>query len=128
MDDKTIVFSSILNPYINDTQNYIFIDLNTFSERKVENVPYCEGDYDSLNKLFIIHRLKTNIYLQLEMTEDGKKKWSIVKEKNNKFSFIQKFNDKNLFGSNLFFLSENVLITWDFLGKKVKIVAMIKIN
>ena len=123
LDEQTIIFSTILNIYIPGVEKYIFLDLNDFSERLVENIPYEEGDYDSTNKLFIIHKFDDNIYLQFETTESYiGKKWSIVILKNNKFEFIKKFDDKGILGDNLHFLTNNVILTWDFLGKNVKLV------
>ena len=76
LDDKTIVFSSILNIYVSNSEKYIFFDLNKFSERMVKSAPYDDGEYDdeSCNRLFIIHRFKKNIYLQLEMVNDRDRK------------------------------------------------------
>ena len=64
LDENTIIFSTLLNPYIEQSYQYIVLDLNNFSEKLIWNIYYNEGDYDSINKLFIIHRVKTNIYLQ----------------------------------------------------------------
>ena len=120
LDDRTIIFSSLLNIYINKSEKYIFVDLNNFSKKYVENIPYNEDDYDTANKLFIIHKFEENIYLQYEISEG--KKWSIVKEKNNKLTFIKKFDDKNMLGDNLYFLSKDLLIAWNFRGKTIKFV------
>ena len=123
LNDQTIIFSSLLNPYINDSEKYIFVNLNNFSERLVENIAYYDEDYDSANKLFIIHQLDKNIYLQLERVErSNEKRWSIVKEEDNKFSFIKKFKDNNILGDNLYFLSDNLIITWNFIGTSIKFI------
>ena len=83
------------------------------------NIPYDNGDYDSINKLFIIHKFDKNIYLQYEVAENGYnekgKKWSIVKENNYRLSFIKKFDDKNLLGNYLHFISNYLIIAIDFL-------------
>ena len=121
LDDRTIIFSSLLNIYINKSEKYIFVDLNNFSKKYVENIPYNEDDYDTANKLFIIHKFEENIYLQYEIS-GIKKRWSIVKKKNNKFTFIKKFDDKNMLGDNLYFLSKDLLIAWNFRGKTIKFV------
>ena len=39
LDDRTIIFSSLLNIYINKSEKYIFVDLNNFSKKYVENIP-----------------------------------------------------------------------------------------
>ena len=124
LDNETLVFSSLLNIYIEKSEQYIFVDLNNFSEKLVRNVPYNdEEDYDSANKLFIIHRFNKDIYLQLEVGRNGYgKKWSIVKLNKNKFLFVKKFKDKNLLGNHLHFLSNHLLISWDLSGKKIKTV------
>ena len=126
LDDQTIIFSTILNPYIPLSETYIFLDLNNFTERLVLNIPYDDNDYDSINKLFIIHRFEKDIYLQYEVTEHGYnqkgKKWSIVKENNNKLSFIKKFDDKNILGNFLHFLPDNLIIAWNFLGKNIRFI------
>lgn len=123
LNDQTLVFSSLLNPYIEGSEKYIFVDLNNLSERYVENISYNFDDYDSTNKLFIIHKFTENIYLQCEVVEDTReKRWSIVKEKNNRLSFIKKLDDKKLFGNNIYFLSDNLIITWNFLGTTIKFI------
>ena len=126
LDETTVIFSTLLNPYIELSYEYIVLDLNDFSERLISNIYYNEGDYDSVNKLFIIHKFDNNIYLQYEVTEFGYnkkgKKWSIVKENNNRLSFIKKFDDKNLLGNNLHFLSNNLIVAWDLFGKTIRFV------
>jgi len=127
LNDQTIVFSSLLNPYINNTEKYIFVNLNDFSERLVKNIPYHDYEYDSCNQLFIIHKFNKNIYLQYEYVNENveerfKKRWSIVEENNNKLSFIKKFDTKNLFGDNLYFLSDHLILSWNFMGNIIKFV------
>ncbi len=126
LDEQTIIFSTILNFYIPGVENYIFLDLNNFSVRLVENISYYEDEeycYESFNKLFIIHKFDNNIYLQFETTVfyEGKK-WSIVELKDNRFKFIKKFNDKGILGDNLHILTDNLILTWDFLGTTIKFV------
>jgi len=121
LDDRTIIFSSLLNIYVDNSEKYIFFDLNNFSKKLVQNIPYNEDDYESANKLFIIHKFEENIYLQYEIS-GIKKRWSIVKKKNNKFTFIKTFDDKNMLGDNLYFLSKDLLIAWNFRGKTIKFV------
>ena len=125
LDEQTIIFSTILNIYIPGVEKYIFLDLNNFSERLVENISYEDEEYyyESKNKLFIIHKFDNNIYLQFETTEFYKgKKWSIVELKDKRFKFIKKFNDKGILGDNLHFLTDNLILTWDFLGTTIKFV------
>ena len=126
LDENTIIFSTLLNPYIELSEQYIVLDLNNFSEKLILNIPYDNEDYDSINKLFIIHKFDKNIYLQYEVTENGYnekgKKWSIVKENNYRLSFIKKFDDKNLFGNYLHFISNNLIIALDIFGKTIKFV------
>ena len=43
------------------------MDLNNFSEKLVENIPYNTNDYDSNNQLNIIHKFDNNIYLKYEV-------------------------------------------------------------
>ena len=77
-----IVFSAILNPYISDDYDFIFLDLDNFSENSVKcyyNNDDYEYNYESCNKLFIIHKFENNIYLQMEERNEDKK-WSIVKK------------------------------------------------
>ena len=125
LDEQTIIFSTILNIYIPGVEKYIFLDLNNFSERLVENISYEDEEYyyESKNKLFIIHKFDNNIYLQFETTEfyEGKK-WSIVELKDNRFKFIKKFNDKGILGDNLHILTDNLILTWDFLGTTINFV------
>ena len=125
LDEQTIIFSTILNIYIPGVEKYIFLDLNNFSERLVENISYEDEEYyyESQNKLFIIHKFDNNIYLQFETTEFYKgKKWSIVELKDKRFKFIKKFNDKGILGDNLHILTDNLILTWDFLGTTIKFV------
>ncbi len=56
------------------------------------------------------------------MEDTREKRWSIVKEKNNRLSFIKKLDDKKLFGNNIYFLSDNLIITWNFQGTTIKFI------
>ena len=120
LNEQTIVFSAILNPYIPIGYNFIFLDLDNFSEKSIRSY-FNDDDYESINKLFIIHKFENNIYLQME--NRGKdKKWSIVKKDRKRFSCIKSLDDKKLLGNNLNFLLNNLIISWDFEGTNIKFI------
>ena len=84
LDEQTIIYSAYRNLYIDDALYFNFLDLNNFTERFVRSIPYDEDDYESHNRLFIIHKFDNNIFLQFETSEFyrySKKKWSIVELK-----------------------------------------------
>ena len=123
--NEQIIFSAILNPYVSDGYDFIFLnfDFDKISERSVECY-YNDADYENCDKLFIIHKFEDKIYLQLQK-RGYDKIWSIVKEDENIFSCIQSLDDKKLFGDNLHFLPNNLIISWDF---KESIIKFIKYN
>ena len=130
LDEQTIIFSAYLNCYVTDAEKFTFFDLNNFSERKVYSISYnLDGDYDyeSGDKLFIIHKFDNNTFLQFQTSENYfGKKWSIVELKVDKkferFIFVKKFDDRGILGDNVYFLPDNLIITWDFIGKTIKFV------
>ena len=117
LDEQTIIFSSFLNPYVSLSEKYIFLDLINSSEKLIENIPYNTNDYDSNNQLNNIHKFDNCIAI-IKKGKNGQ----LFKENNNQFSFIKKFDDKNLLGNNLYFFSNNLIIAWDFFGKTIKFV------
>jgi len=122
LDKQNIIFSVILNCYISDAEQYIFLNLNNFSEKLVWNASY-ENDYDSCKKLFIIHKFDNKKFLQFETTEFYVgKKWAIVELKGDHFKLIKKINDKELLGDNVYFLEDKLIITWDFMGTTIKFI------
>ena len=129
LDEQTIIYSAFRNLYIEDALHFNFLDLNNFKERIVSSISYDEDDYESHNRLFIIHKFDNNIFLQFETSEFyrySEKKWSIVElkveKKGEHFIFVKKFDDKGLLGDNVYFLPDKLIITWDFLGKTIKFV------
>jgi hypothetical protein len=120
LNEQTIVFSAILNPYIPNGYDFIFLDLDNFSKKSIGSY-FNDDDYESINKLFIIHKFENNIYLQME--NRGKdKKWSIVKKDRKRFSCIKSLDDKKLLGNNLNFTLNNLIISWDFEGTNIKFI------
>jgi len=130
LDEQTIIFSAYLNYYVTDAEKFTFFDLNNFSERKVYSISYNlngDDDYESGNKLFIIHKFDNNTFLQFQTSENYfGKKWSIVELKVDKkferFIFVKKFDDRGILGNNVYFLPDKLIITWDFMGKTIKFV------
>ena len=128
LDEQTIIFSAYLNCYVMDAEKFTFFDLNNFSERKVYSISYNEdSDYESCDKLFIIHKFDNNTFLQFQTSENYfGKKWSIVELKVDKkiehFIFVKKFDDRGILGDNVYFLPDKLIITWDFIGKTIKFV------
>ena len=82
---------------------------------------YDDDNYDSCNEVFIVHQFENNIYLQLERASEGKI-WTIVKEDKARFIGIKSLDDKKLFGEYLHFLSNNLIISWNFLEKNIKFI------
>ena len=120
LNEQTIVFSAILNPYLSDGYDFIFLDLDNFSETSVESY-FNDNDFESCNKIFIIHKFENNIYLQMEERIKDKK-WSIVQKDEESFSCIKSLDDKKLLGNNLNFLLNNLIISWDFEGTIIKFI------
>ena len=127
LDEQTIIYSAYRNLYIEDALHFNFLDLNNFTERFVWSIPYDEDDYESHNRLFIIHKFDNNTFLQFQTSENYfGKKWSIVELKVDKniehFIFVKKFDDRGILGDNVYFLPDKLIITWDFIGKTKKFV------
>ena len=122
LNEQIIIFPAILNPYVSDSYDFIFLnfDFDNFSERSVECY-FNEKDFENCNKLFIIHKFEDKIYLQLQKSGDDKI-WSIVIEDEDFFSCIKSLDDKKLFGDNLHFLPNNLIISWDFKGTIIKFI------
>ena len=114
LNDQTIIFSATINVYVDESENFIFLDLKNLKERSVYS--YFDSDhYDSCNKVFITHQFENNIYLQLEKAGEGYI-WTIVKEDKTRFPHficIKSLNDKKLLGDYLHFLSNNLIISWN---------------
>ncbi len=98
----------------------MFLNLDNFTETSVES-DFNEDDFESRNKLFIIHKFEDNIYLQMKGRNEDKI-WSIVKKDGDCFFCIKTLDDKKLLGNNLNFLLNNLIISWDFEGTNIKFI------
>ena len=123
LNDQTIIFSANINVYVENSENFIFLDLKNLKERSVYS--YFDFDhYDSCNKVFITHQFENNIYLQLEKAGEGNI-WTIVKEDKTRyphFICIKSLADKKLLGDYLHFLSNNLIISWNCFEKNISFI------
>ena len=123
LNDQTIIFSATLNAYVDNSENFIFLDLKNLKERSVYSC-FDSDHYDSCNKVFITHQFENNIYLQLEKAGKGNI-WTIVKEDKTRFPHficIKSLDDKKLLGEYLHFLSNNLIISWNCFGNNISFI------
>ena len=123
LNDHTIIFSATLNIYVEKADHFIFLDLKNLKESSIYSY-YDDDHYDSCNEVLIAHQFENNIYLQVEKADKGKI-WTIVKEDKTRFPHficIKSLDDKKLLGDYLHFLSNNLIISWNFLENDIKFI------
>ena len=94
--------------------------MKNLKERSIYSY-YDPDNYDSCNEVFIDDQFENNIYLQM-VKAGASKIWTIVKEDKIRyphFIWVKSLDDKTLLGDYLHFLSNNLIISWNFLENNI---------